>query len=345
MAGSSPQHPVPRRALVTGATGQDGSYLSELLLEKGYEVVGTSRDPEGPAGRELLQLLSTVRESRRRFRLRALDLADARQVERLVNDFQPHEIYNLASQSHVGQSFTAPFETLEANASGTLALLESARRLLPRMSVRIYQASSSEMYGAAAQYPQNETTPFHPRSPYACAKVCAFHLCVLYRESYGLFVSNGILFNHESPRRDDGYVTRKITRAAARIAAGLDQELTLGNLDVGRDWGYARDYVDAMWRMLQYDHPDDFCVATNEWRRLDEFLDAAFSRVGLRWQDYVRIDPALCRPAEVTRLQGDFSKAERLLGWRPTTPFADLVGMMVDADVAAISESKVACTR
>jgi GDPmannose 4,6-dehydratase len=345
MAGNSPSKPAPRRALVTGATGQDGSYLCELLLDKGYEVVGTSRDTNSPAARRLAQILSSVRTARRKFRLVALDLSDARAVERLVSDFQPREIYNLASQSHVGQSFGSPFETLATNAGGALTLLEAARRLPPGLGARLYQASSSEMYGAAATYPQNEATPFHPRSPYACAKVCAFHLCVLYRESYGLFVSNGILFNHESPRRDDGYVTRKITRAAARIAAGLDRELTLGNLDVGRDWGYAKDYVDAMWRMLQHDRPDDFCIATNEWRRLDEFLEAAFSRVDLHWQDYVRIDPDLCRPAEVTRLQGDYSKAERELDWRPTTSFADLVGMMVDADGAAVSESKVACTR
>jgi len=345
MAVNSNSHPAPRRALVTGVTGQDGSYLCELLLENGYSVLGTSRNIEGPAARRLAQILSASPEARRQFRLVGLDLADVTMVQRVVNDFQPHEVYNLASQSHVGQSFESPFETLDANAGGALALLEAARHLPSRLGVRMYQASSSEMYGAAQTFPQDESTPFRPRSPYACAKVCAFHLGVLYRDSYGMFVSNGILFNHESPRRDEGYVTRKITRAAARIAAGLDRELTLGNLDVGRDWGYARDYVDAMWRMLQHEQPEDFCIATNEWRRLDEFLEAAFSRVDLRWQDYVRVDPALCRPAEVTRLQGDYSKAERLLGWRPTTSFADLVGMMVDADVAAVRESKLACTR
>jgi GDPmannose 4,6-dehydratase len=292
-----------------------------------------------------MQSLETLPRGSGNLHLANLDLTDRAAVERLVKDIQPHEIYNLASQSHVGRSFASPLETLEANARGTLALLEAARGLPPALGVRIYQASSSEMFGAAAGWPQNEQTPFHPRSPYACAKVYAFHMCVLYRESYGMFVSNGILFNHESPRRADEYVTRKITRAAARIAAGLDRELTLGNLDVGRDWGFAGDYVDAMWRMLQHDTPDDFIVATNQWRRLDEFLEAAFSRVGLSWRDVVRIDPALCRPAEVTRLQGDYGKAERLLGWQPTTSFAELVQIMVDADVASVRNTQATCSR
>lgn len=325
-----------QRALITGVTGQDGWYLTEQLLKRGYEVVGTTRNPESQAALQLLHSAEDWSDSSERFRIARLDLTAADQVERVVHSFEPHEIYNLAAQSHVGQSFTSPFETLGANAGGTLALLEAVRTMSSTAPARMYQASSSEMFGAANDYPQNERTPFHPRSPYACAKVCAYHLCVLYRESYGVFVSNGILFNHESPRRPANYVTRKITRAAARIAAGLEQELTLGNLDVGRDWGFAGDYVDAMRRMLQHDRPDDFCIATNEWRRLDEFLDAAFSRVGRNWKDVVRIDPALCRPAEVTRLQGDYSKAERLLGWSPTTSFVELVRMMVDADLAAV---------
>lgn len=333
-----------RRALITGVTGQDGWYLSRLLLQRGYEVVGTSRRPDGAAAQELLRCAESWSLQSDQFRLVRLEPTESAQVERLVQAYQPQEVYNLASQSHVGRSFAAPRETLQANVGGAVALLEAVRTLPARLGARMYQASSSEMFGAAATYPQNEHTPFRPRSPYACAKVCAYHLCVQYRESYGLFVSNGILFNHESPRRSPEYVTRKITRGAARIAAGIDRELTLGNLDVGRDWGFAGDYVDAMWRMLQHDRPDDFCIATNQWRRLEEFLDAAFARVGRRWRDYVRIDPALCRPAEVTRLQGDYSKAERLLDWRPTTSFDALVQMMVDADVAAIRETEPTCS-
>lgn len=318
--------------------------MTELLLRRGYQVIGTTRQPDGPAARELARAAEEWCADSQRFRLVRLDPTSPYEVDRLVSELQPQEIYNLASQSHVGQSFVSPFETLHANAGGALALLEAARKLPAAVGVRMYQASSSEMFGAPATCPQTESTPFHPRSPYACTKVCAYHLCVQYRESYGLFVSNGILFNHESPRRPPEYVTRKITRGAARIAAGLDQELTLGNLQVGRDWGFAGDYVEAMWRMLQHDRPEDFCVATNEWHRLDEFLDAAFTRMRLNWRDFVRIDPDLCRPAEVTRLQGDYARAERLLGWKPRTSFAELVNMMVDADVAALEKPARSCS-
>lgn len=333
------------RALITGVTGQDGWYLTELLLKRGYEVVGTSRRPDGPAVQQLMQHARGCSSSETQFGIAPLDIADAGQVQRLLQEFRPHEIYNLAAFSHVGRSFAEPLAALTANAGGAVALLEASRRLTGVPAVRIYQASSSEVFGACATYPQNEETPFRPRSPYACAKACAFQMCVLYRESYGLFVSNGILFNHESPRRPADYVTRKITRAAARIAAGLERELSLGTLNVGRDWGFAGDYVDAMWRMLQHDVAEDFVIATNQWRRLEELLETAFSRVKLRWQDHVRLDSSLSRPAEVSRLQGDYSKAERLLGWRPTTSFTDLVHLMVDADVESVRQSSSTTVR
>lgn len=326
---------LPRRALITGATGQDGSYLCELLLQKGYVVVAGTRDPGAPRARRLARIVAPLRPEQR-FRLVPLDLTRADEVARLLLRVRPHEVYHLASQSHVGRSFHRPFETFEANARGALVLLESARRLQDRHDVRVFQASSSEIFGAARESPQNEQTPFRPRNPYACTKVYAFHQAVVHRERFGLFVSNGILFNHESPRRSPRFVTRKITRAAARIAAGLDCEVRLGNIDVGRDWGFAPEYVDAMWRMLQHKQPDDFVIATNGWHTLTEFLEIAFNGVGRDWRDCVRLDPALRRPPEETRLQGDFRKAERELGWRPQTSFEELVRLMVESDVAAM---------
>ncbi|MFG0334364.1 MAG: GDP-mannose 4,6-dehydratase, partial [Maioricimonas sp. JB049] len=256
------------------------------------------------------------------------------EVSRLCFEIEPHEIYNLAAQSHVARSFRAPVETLTANANGTLVLLEAARECCNNgREVRMYHASTSEMFGAPDVYPQNEQTPFRPCSPYACSKVYAFHQVVNYREAHGLYACNGILFNHESPRRPDTYVTRKITRSAARIAAGLETSLTLGNLEVGRDWGFAREYVEAMWRLLQQDAPEDFVIATNRWHTLEEFLERAFQRVGLNWRDHVIQDPTLMRPAEVTRLQGDYGRAREKLQWEPRTTFESLVDIMVDADV------------
>src|SRR5579863_1558691 len=254
-----------KRALVTGATGQDGTYLTELLLGKGYEVYATTRHPGSVAARRLTEIVSQNRLAASRFRLHCLDLTEPEAVGNLMAVVQPNEVYNLGAQSHVGRSFELSFETLETNARGTLSVLEGARRLSDELPVRVYQASSSEMFGAPSEFPQTEQTPFRPRNPYACSKVYGFHQAVCFRDAYQLFVCNGILFNHESPRRPANYVTRKITRAAARIAAGLDQEVVLGNLDGGRDWGYAPEYVDAMWRMLQQPAAGDYVIATNEW--------------------------------------------------------------------------------
>jgi GDPmannose 4,6-dehydratase len=245
---------------------------------------------------------------------------------------QPHEVYHLGAQSHVGRSFELSFETLEANARGTLSVLEGARRLSDELRVRVYQASSSEMFGVPREYPQTEQTPFRPRNPYACSKVYGFHQAVCFRDAYQMFVCNGILYNHESPRRPAHYVTRKITRAAARIAAGLEKDVVLGSLEGGRDWGYAPEYVDAMWRMLQRPEPGDYVIATNQWHSLPQLLEAAFSQVNLNWQEHVRTDARLSRPAEAGRLQGDYSKAQAELGWKPQTDFAALIGLMVESD-------------
>jgi GDPmannose 4,6-dehydratase len=260
-------------------------------------------------------------------------LVDGQQIANLVSDIAPDEIYNLGAQSHVKVSFDNPLYTVDVVANGTLRVLEAARRLNDHKPVRVYQASSSEMYGAAIETPQSETTPFRPRSPYGCAKVYAFHQTVNYRQAYGLFACNGILFNHESPRRGEAFVTRKITRAVGRIKAGLQDKLFLGNLDPQRDWGYAPDYVDAMWRMLQHDQAEDFVIATGETHSIQDFLDLAFRRVELDWHQYVEKDSRYFRPSEVDRLIGDYSKAKRLLDWEPTTKFQQLVELMVDADV------------
>ncbi|MCA9053944.1 MAG: GDP-mannose 4,6-dehydratase [Planctomycetaceae bacterium] len=334
-----------RRALITGVTGQDGSYLAELLLSKGYDVFGVTRDVHSPRAQTLRRHIAEAGLDASQMVLDECDLTSLSAVSRLCEEVQPDEIYSLAAQSQVGASFDRPWETLQANAAATLILLEAVREFDRRgRNVRIYHASSSEMFGAPAELPQTESTRFYPRSPYACAKVYAYYQIVNYREAHGLFACNGILYNHESPRRPTNYVTRKITQGAAHIAAGLQETLTLGNLDVGRDWGYAKEYVEAMWRMLQQDAPDDFIIATGEWHTLEEFLDRAFQRVGLDWRDHVQQDPALMRPTEVTRLQGDISKACEQLGWVPATRFEALVDLMVDADIT-LAETEVSTPR
>ena len=317
---------------MTGATGQDGSYLSELLLGKGYEVHATTRHPGSVAARRLTELIAHSPHAAGRFRLHCLDLTEPEAVYNLMAVVLPDEVYNLGAQSHVGRSFELSFETLDTNARGTLSVLEGARRLSDELPVRLYQASSSEMFGAPREFPQTEQTPFRPRNPYACSKVYGFHLAVCFRDAYQVFVCNGILYNHESPRRPAHYVTRKVTRAAARIAAGLEREVVLGNLDGGRDWGYAPEYVEAMWRMLQQPQPGDYVIATNQWHSLPHLLELAFSQVNLNWKDHVRTDPRLTRPAEAGRLQGDYSKARAELGWRPQTDFTSLIRLMVDSD-------------
>ncbi len=321
-----------RRALITGITGQAGSYLAELLLEKGYEVHGVIRRASTLVTERIGHLGTDADERTDRLELHYGDLSDATGLTSIVLDTEPDEIYNLGAQSHVRVSFDQPIYTVDIVALGALRMLEAARLLQQRKNVKFYQASSSEMFGKVDEVPQRETTRFHPRSPYACAKVFAFHQTVNYREAYDLFACNGILFNHESPRRGEMFVTRKITRAATRIREGLQEKLSLGNLDARRDWGYAKDYVEAMWRMLQQDTPDDYVIATGETHSVQEFLELAFARVGLDWREHVETDPRLLRPSEVDCLQGDASKARRELGWQPATSFEELVHLMVDAD-------------
>jgi GDPmannose 4,6-dehydratase len=320
-----------RKALVTGITGQDGSYLAELLLAEGYEVHGTVRRSSSFGTGRIDHLYLDRHERGARMFLHYADLGDASGLARLVSEVLPDEVYNLGAQSHVAVSFENPVFTADVDALGTLRLLE-AIRMAPG-PIRYYQASSSEMYGKAVQVPQNEQTPFHPRSPYGVAKVYSYWQTVNYREAYGLFASNGILFNHESPRRGETFVTRKITRAATRIKLGLQRKLFLGNLDAERDWGFAGDYVRAMWMMLQHDEPDDFVVATGTRRSVREFLDAAFSLLDLDWIEHVEVDERYLRPAEVDVLEGDSSKAAAILGWRPSVTFDQLVEMMVASDL------------
>jgi len=327
---------MSKRALITGITGQDGSYLAELLLEKGYEVHGIIRRASTFNTGRLEPIYADPHTAKAQLFLHYGDLSDASGLMLLVAKIQPDEVYNLAAQSHVRVSFDSSEYTTDIVATGTNRLLEAIRQT--GVKACFYQASSSEMYGKVHAVPQSETTPFHPRSPYACAKVFAYYLTVNYRESYGLHASNGILFNHESPRRGETFVTRKITRAVAHIQAGLEQKLYLGNLDAKRDWGYAKEYVEAMWLMLQQEQPDDYVVATGETHSIREFLDAAFGHVGMDWQKYVEIDPRYYRPAEVDLLLGDCSKARRQLGWEPRTKFADLVKLMVDADVKLLRD-------
>jgi GDPmannose 4,6-dehydratase len=351
-----------KKALVTGITGQDGSYLAELLLEKGYEVHGVIRRSSSFNTARIEDIYQDPHESNRRLVLHYGDLNDASSLNRILRIVNPDEIYNLGAQSHVKVSFDTPEYTSDVTGLGAMRLLEAIRELDIRP--RIYQASSSEMFGKTAAVPQSEATPFYPRSPYGIAKVYAFWMTVNYREAYGLFAVNGILFNHESPRRGETFVSRKITRAVGRITCGLQDRLYLGNLDAKRDWGYAKEYVRAMWMMLQQDEPDDFVIATGETHTVREFCELAFARVGidLQWRGegleekgidrrsgnvMVEIDPRYLRPTEVELLLGDASKARRKLGWRHEVSFADLVNLMVDADRAvaeAESRARVSTT-
>jgi GDPmannose 4,6-dehydratase len=332
----------PRRALITGISGQDGSYLAELLLEKGYDVHGVVRRNSSLTRGRLDHIHRNGHPHRDQLSLHYGDLADAGNLTNLILEIEPDEIYNLAAQSHVRVSFDKPTYTVDIAAMGTLRLLEATRLLQKRKPVRLYQACTSEMFGGDPRTaPQSEATPFHPRSPYACAKVYAFHQIVNYREAYGLFACNGILFNHESPRRGENFVTRKITLAAARIHEGLQDKLALGNLDAKRDWGYARDYVEAMWLMLQQDDPDDFVIATGETHTIRDFLDIAFGVLDLDWHDHVEIDPRLYRPTEVNLLWGDASKARDTLGWQPRTTLTELARMMIAADLELARTEKL----
>lgn len=319
-----------KKALVTGITGQDGSYLAELLLEKGYHVWGLMRRSSSFHTGRIDHLYKDPHEHPR-LRLVYGDLTDGTNLSALINEIKPDEVYNLGAQSHVRVSFDIPIYTVNTDALGTLRLLEAIRS--GRKRPRFYQASSSEMFGKAAEIPQTEKTPFYPRSPYGCAKVFSFWQTVNYREAYGLFACNGILFNHESPRRGETFVTRKITQAATRIKLGLQDKLYLGNLDAKRDWGFAGDYVEAMWLMLQQDKPDDYVVATGESHSVREFVEEVFSYLGLDWRKYVEIDKQYLRPTEVDYLEGNAGKARRVLGWKPKVKFRELARMMADADM------------
>jgi GDPmannose 4,6-dehydratase len=325
-----------KRALITGITGQDGSYLAELLLARGYEVHGLVRRSSSFNTERLDPIYQDPHAPDYRLRLAYGDLEDGSSLANLIKRIQPDEIYNLGAQSHVRVSFDMPEYTASTVAIGTLRLLEAVREL--GIPCRMYQASSSEMFGGAPA-PQNEHTPFLPRSPYACAKVFAHQLCQNYREAYGMFIACGILFNHESPRRGIPFVTRKITRAAARIKHGLDKKLFMGNLDARRDWGFARDYVEAMWLMLQQDTADDYVVATGESHTVREVLEIAFGALDLPWERYVEFDARYLRPTEVDHLQGDASRARDKLGWKPTVTFRELITMMVRADEEDVRSS------
>ncbi|TSC82497.1 MAG: GDP-mannose 4,6-dehydratase [Parcubacteria group bacterium Gr01-1014_20] len=322
------------KALITGITGQDGSYLAELLLSKGYEVHGVIRRASTFNTGRINHIYQDPHEVSKRLILHHGDLADANTIRKLLYKIQPDEVYNLGAQSHVRVSFDIPEYTANITALGTLRMLEAIKDYQEHVSkkVRFYQASSSEMFGATPP-PQSETTPFYPRSPYAIAKVFAYNTVVNYREAYNLFAVNGILFNHESPRRGETFVTRKITRGIARIKAGLDKKLYLGNLEAKRDWGYAPEYVEAMWLMLQQEKPEDFVIGTGESHSVKEFLEAAFAHAGLNWKDYVDFDSRYYRPTEVDNLAADSRKAKDKLGWEAKTKFADLVKVMVDADM------------
>ncbi|MFM7886965.1 MAG: GDP-mannose 4,6-dehydratase [Pseudanabaena sp.] len=329
---------ISKRALITGITGQDGSYLSELLLAKGYEVHGIIRRSSTINTDRIDHMYQDPHLPETKLFLHYGDLTDGTTLGRILEAVQPNEVYNLGAQSHVRVSFDSPEYTVDAVGMGTLRLLEALRDYQQRNNkeIRFYQAGSSEMYGLVQAVPQCETTPFYPRSPYACAKVYAHWQTVNYRESYGLFACNGILFNHESPRRGETFVTRKITRAIARIVAGQQRKLYLGNLDSKRDWGYAKDYVEAMWLMLQQEQPDDYVISTGETHSVRQFLEEAFAYVNLKWEDYVEIDPRYFRPAEVDLLLGDYTKAKQKLGWEPKVTFKGLVELMVDADLEAL---------
>src|SRR5437588_3561893 len=328
--------PMAKTALISGITGQDGSFLTELLLEKGYDVYGIIRRSSSFNTDRIDHLYEDPHQKGTRLRLVYGDLNDSSSLNTILRQVQPDEIYNLGAQSHVRVSFDIPEYTGEVTGLGTVRLLEAIREAGIRP--KFYQASSSELYGKAFETPQTETTPFHPRSPYACAKAYAYYITVNYRESYGMFACNGILFNHESERRGETFVSRKITRAATRIKLGLQENLYMGNLDARRDWGYARDYVEAMWMMLNTAEPDDYVIATGETHSVRDFIERAFGYLDLDWQRYVEIDPHYFRPAEVDLLSGDASKARRELGWEPKVAFDQLVKLMVDHDLVLARE-------
>jgi GDPmannose 4,6-dehydratase len=331
-----------KRALLTGITGQDGSYLAELLLKKGYEVHGVMRRASTFNTDRIDHIYQDPHESQVRLFLHYGDLCDGTALRRVIERVRPHEIYNLGAQSHVKVSFDEPEYTADADALGTLRLLESVRDYTDRTNepVKFYQAGSSEMFGSAPS-PQNEETPFHPRSPYGVSKLAAHWYAVNYREAYGLFICNGILFNHESPRRGETFVTRKVTRAAARIKLGLQDKLYLGNLDAVRDWGFAGDYVEAMWLMLQQPQPDDYVVATGIAHSVRELVEEAFSIVNIDWRNHVVLDERYLRPAEVDDLRGDASKARRVLGWQPRMMFPELIRSMIESDLQLAAQEKI----
>jgi GDPmannose 4,6-dehydratase len=331
---------MAKRALITGITGQDGSFLTELLLEKGYEVVGIVRRSSSFNTERIDHLYQDPHEPGTRLRMFYGDLNDSSSLNTILRKTEPDEIYNLGAQSHVRVSFDVPEYTGEVSGLGAVRLLEAIRETGIRP--KFYQASSSELFGKVHEVPQTETTPFHPRSPYGCAKAYAYHITVNYRESYGLFACNGILFNHESERRGETFVSRKITRAATRIKLGLQDKLYLGNLDAQRDWGYAKDYVEAMWLMLQASEPDDYVIATGETHSVREFLDETFGYLDLDWKEFIETDPRYLRPAEVDLLLGDASKARRDLGWEPKVNFKQLVRLMVDHDLEMAENEKLA---
>ncbi len=322
-----------KKALITGITGQDGSYLAEFLLAKGYEVYGIIRRSSSFNTGRIDPIYEDPHVPNARLKLVYGDLNDASSLNHIIRTIQPDEIYNLGAQSHVRVSFDIPEYTADVTGLGAIRLLEAIRE--SGLTPKFYQASSSEMYGKVLEVPQRETTPFYPRSPYGAAKVYAYWITVNYREAYNLFACNGILFNHESPRRGETFVTRKITQAAARIKLGIQKDLFLGNLDAKRDWGFAGDYIEAMWMMLQADKPDDYVVATGETHTVKEFLELTFDRLKLDWKQYVKIDAKYYRPTEVDLLIGDPAKAQKELGWKPKVGFYELVNMMVDADLAA----------
>jgi len=329
---------MTKKALITGITGQDGSYLAEFLLKKGYQVYGIIRRSSS-FNTDRIDHLYQDPHKQPQLKLLYGDLTDGGNLSQILNDIQPDEVYNLGAQSHVRVSFDQPIYTVNVDALGTLRLLEALRMM--KNPPRFYQASSSEMYGKVVQTPQTEETPFYPRSPYGCAKVYSFWQTVNYREAYNIFACNGILFNHESPRRGETFVTRKITRAATRIKLGLQEKLYLGNIEAKRDWGFAGDYVEAMWKMLQHDTPDDYVVATGQTYSVRQFLDEVFGHLSLDWNQYVEIDPRYYRPTEVDLLLGDASKAKRQLGWEPKVTFHQLAQMITNADMTLAQHEKI----
>ena len=332
---------MAKKALITGVTGQDGSYLAELLLEKGYEVHGVVRRSSTFGTERIDHIYKDPHNINAQLFLHYGDLTDGQSLSNLVQDIEPDEIYNLGAQSHVRVSFDQPAYTLQATGAGSLNVLEAARQLNKRKTTKVYQASSSEMFGDVLETPQTENTPFRPQSPYACAKVYAFHQTVNYRKSYDMFAVNGILFNHESPRRGETFVTRKITRAATRIKLGLQEKLFLGNLEAKRDWGYAKDYVEGMWRMMQHDVPEDFVLATGKTQTVQKFADLVFEQLELNSAEHIEIDPRYFRPAEVNLLLGDPSKATEKLGWTATTSLEELARLMVENDIKLARQEAV----